>query len=263
MRSSTKIVLAMVGVGMLLAGATLVSLFVWRGVGQDGTEAPAELRTYQVPADYQDDLRDMLRSALGTGDTRLGRVTNGPGGTLLVVAPPRLQRGVQQILDAGFEVPPVASPVTLSYWFLVGRPAESSGATTPFSVIGRRAPPQLEPVLAQIAAAQGPTEFWLLEEVQLTSMPQNRAVTSSRFVQVAQRATRTGEEVVADIEISFGTYHLESRVSLWAGQLLVLGQSGFDGRVNALFGNPVDAFPDTTSEDLLTLYYVMAADLEP
>ena len=62
MRSSTKIVLAMVGVGMLLAGATLVSLFVWRGGGQDGTAEPVELRTYQVPPDYQDDLRGMLDS---------------------------------------------------------------------------------------------------------------------------------------------------------------------------------------------------------
>ena len=119
MRSSTTVVLSIAGVVILVLFAGLG--FLWGPGGQDGTEEPAVLRTYQVPPDYQDDLRDMLQSVLVLGQTRLGRVTNGPGGTLLVVAPPRLQNGVQQILDAGFEAPPVARPVKLTYWLLVGR----------------------------------------------------------------------------------------------------------------------------------------------
>jgi len=257
MRSSTKIVLAMVGVGMLLAGATLVSLFVWRGVGQDGTAEPAELRTYQVPPDYQDDLRGMLDSVLRVGDTRLGRVTKGPGGTLLVVAPSRLQDGIRDILDTGFEVSPLG-PVKLTYWLVVGRPVDGVPAGEPFSVRGRRGVPQLEPVFRQIATVQGATEFALLEEIQITSMSQDQGRAFGKFARVEQTATRTGDAVVAFVSINLVVTGnmFASQVVLEPGQFLVVGQAGFGG-------NPQDVFPDATPEDLLTLYYVMAADLEP
>ena len=261
MSNSTKIVFAIVGSVMLLVGGMLTAVLLWDS-GEEGLAEQAELRTYRVPPDYQDDLRVMLDSAMRVGDTRLGRVTSGPGGTLLVVAPPRLQAGVRQILDVGFEAPPVASPVTLSYWFLVGRPTESSGPE-PFSMVGRGAPPQLESVLTQIASAQGPTEFSLLEDIQLTSMLQDSAEATGRFTRLAQRVTRTAEQVVVDVEISFGSNSLESRVSLEAGQFLVLGRSGIGGWVRTVVGELVDVFPESTSEDLSTLYYVMAADLEP
>jgi len=222
---------------------------------EDLVELP-ELRTYQVPQEYQQDLRDMLQSALlGTGDARIGRVTNGPGGTLLVVAPARIQAGIQQILDTGFEAPPASSPIRLTYWFLVGRPVEPAQAE-PFSMAGRSRVPQLEPVLRQIAAAQGPTEFTLLEEIQLTLMSQNRAETRSRVGRVEQYAVRIGEQVVVDVEITYTRNLFLSRVSLKTGQYLVLGQAGFGG-------DAVDAFPDATDEDVLTLYCVMAVDLEP
>ncbi len=161
MRSRGRTVLSMVSVGILVACSMLLGCDL-RGrplpMDEDLVELP-ELRTYQVPQEYQQDLRDMLQSALlGTGDARTGRVTNGPGGTLLVVAPARIQAGIQQILDTGFEAPPASSPIRLTYWFLVGRPVEPAQAE-PFSMAGRSRVPQLEPVLRQIAAAQGPTEF--------------------------------------------------------------------------------------------------------
>ena len=264
MRSSTKTVLLVAGVGILVASAGLLVL-LWAGSGQDGTEEPVVLRTYHVPPDYQDDLRGMLDTALRLGDTRLGRVTHGPGGTLLVVAPPRLQNGVQQILDAGFEVPPVARPVTLTYWLLVGRAVEASQSAEPFSVIGTRRVSELEPVLRQIATAQGPTEFALLEEIQLTSMSQVHAEASGRVVRVEQTVVRTGEQVVTDvyIELQLTGNTFQSRVMLEAGQFLVVGQAGLGRNQRIGGGNRVNPFPDVTSEELLTLYYVMAADLEP
>ena len=257
MSNSTKIVLAIVGSVTLLVGGMLAAVAMWDR-GEEGVAEQAELRTYRVPPDYQDDLRVMLDSAMRVGDTRLGRVTSGPGGTLLVVAPPRLQNGVQQILDAGFEATPVASPVKLTYWFLLGRAVESGLATEPFTVIGPRAVPQLEPVLSQIAASQGPTEFALLEEIQVTSMLHGTGQASGRLGRVHQTVVGTGEQVVADVSIVIGAMGntFESRVMLEAGQLLVAGQAGFGG-------DPTVAFPDATSEDLLTLYYVMSADLEP
>ncbi len=121
-------------------------------------------------------------------------------------------------------------------------------------MVGRRGIPRLEPVLTQIATAQGPTEFFLLEEIQLTSMNLRRAHTNGRVGWVTQRAARSGAQVVADVEIGLAENEFESQVMLEAGQFLVLGHAGYDGN---------SPFPDARPEDLLTLYYVMAADLDP
>ena len=171
MRSKSRTVLSMASVGILVACSMLLGCDLGGRplpMDEDLVE-PAELRIYQVPQEYQQDLRDMLQSALGNGDTRIGRVTNGPGGTLLVVAPAPIQAGIQQILDAGFEAPPASSPVTLTYWLVVGRPVDPSRATQPFTVVGTRGFEQLEPVLTQIATAEGPTEFSVLEQIQCNS----------------------------------------------------------------------------------------------
>ena len=152
--------------------------------------------------------------------------------------------------------------MTLTYWLLVGRPRESPQSSQPFSVVGRSIP-QLEPVLSQIATAEGSTEFSLLEQVQLTSMNQESARTFSRFFAVEQRTARSGEKVVVNVDISgwLGPFpenmaappSFRSRVTLEAGQFLVLGRTG-------LSEAPADAFPDTRDAKDLTLYYVMAAE---
>lgn len=239
--------------GILVACVILSSCGQRGAVAAQESEA-VELQTYTVPPEYKNELHSMLRSALEAEGNRVGRVTKGPGGTLLVVAPPRVQAGVRRILEGGFDVPPVATPTKLTYWFLVGRPADSPGQ--PFSVAGGRALPELERTLFQIATAQGPTEFALLEQIHLTSMNQERAQASGRFARVVQRATRRGQQVVADVEIGLGSNAFSSQVMLEGEQFLVLGQAGFAGR-------PGDAFADAGSGDGLTLYYVMAADLDP
>ena len=45
-----------------------------------------ELQTYTVPGEYQDELHSMLRSALEAEGHRVGRVTKGPGATLMVAS---------------------------------------------------------------------------------------------------------------------------------------------------------------------------------
>lgn len=263
MGSTTKTVLLIATVG-ILAASTLVGCGLWMFrepppmmgmAGAAGTTEPVELRTYEVPSAIRNDLSDMLRSALGSGDSRLGRVTDGPGGTVIVVAPPLIQAGIEQLLNADFEASPVASPIKLTYWLLVGRPAESGA--TPFSVVGRSGLSQLEPVLAEIATAQGPTEFSLLEHIQLTSMSQDLGQASGRVGQVRQTATRAGDQIVADVTISLNNGNMfRSRVMLETGQFLVLGQAGFAG-------DWVEVFPDARGYDELTLYYVMTADPQP
>jgi hypothetical protein len=220
------------------------------------------LRTYKVPPANQDELRGVLETVVATpveGDTRLGRVTDGPGGTLLVVAPPRIQGGIEEIVAAGFDAPIVPNSVRLTYWFLVGRPLALSRGTQPFSIAGGTSLPQLEPVLSQIAAAQGPTEFSLLDTVALTSMAGRPAQVQGRFFQVAQTATTRSGRIIADIHVTpppgRDGNRVSSRVMLEQGQYLVLGQAGFTG-------NPLDAFSDAGREDRTTLYCVITADLD-
>jgi hypothetical protein len=177
---------------------------------------------------------------------------------LLVVAPPRLQAGVEQILDGAFEAPPVTRPVRLTYWLVVGRAVDSAPANEPFSVLGGRRLPQLESVFRQIGTVQGATEFALLEEIQVTSMYQDQGRAFGKFASVEQTATRTGAAVVAFVSINLPVTGnmFASQVMLEPGQFLVMGQAGFGG-------DPTVAFPDAAPEELLTLYYVMSADLKP
>ena len=77
---------------------------------------------------------------------------------------PRLQAGVEQILDGAFEAPPAARLGKLTYWLVMGRAVDSAPASEPFSVRGRRWLQQLAPGFRQIATVQGATEFTLLEK---------------------------------------------------------------------------------------------------
>ncbi len=263
MRDKKLFLHSIAGVGLL----ALCSTFSGCGLlNPDPTDefGGMEVRTYEVPEEYQDDLRVMLQSALepvGDNPNPMGRVINGPGSTLLVTAPARLQAGIEQVLSRDLDARPISRPVTLSYWFLVGRPRDSSQPPQPFSVVGRSIP-QLEPVLTQIANAEGSTEFSLLEMVQLTSMNLASANTSGRFFFVDQQATRSGEQVVVYVDIqgwhgsfpeTFMPPEFETRVTLEAGQFLVLGRTG-------LVNPPADAFPDTRGGNDVTLYYVMTAE---
>ncbi len=85
--------------------------------------------------------------------------------------------------------------------------------------------------MAQLVAAQGPSEFSLLEEIQLNSILQDQAGSSGKEAKVSQTVTLAGEQVVARVNITLPPDHLFRRqVSLLPGQYLVVGQMGFDAR---------------------------------
>ena len=89
----------------------------------------------------------------------------------------------------------------------------------------------------------------------MTSVSQEEAQTGGRNVRVHQRATRTGGKIVADVQIHLNENHFQSKVMLEPKQFLVLGQAGYGDR-------PGNAFPDVANGTELTLYYVMAADID-
>lgn len=253
-KSTVIVVTALLVGGSILAGCDLRP----GGPAAEGDPAArVELRTYEVAPEHQDDLQRVLRQVLGSGETRLGRVTAGPGGTFIVVAPESIQNGIRNMLSNGFTPSPAPTQVKLTYWLLVGRPVDSGTEPATYSVSGPRRLAHLEPVMTQLVAAQGSTEFTLLEEVRVLSMVQDQGRASGKLATVEQTVTQAGEQMVAYVAIGMGRHSFESQVSLRTGQYLVVGQAGLDVRG---FGPDSEPFPDSQPGDDLTLYYVMVAE---
>ena len=250
MLEGTRFCRSMAGVGLLM------SLAACGAQSPDAVERLQfrELRSYEVPREYRDDLRTMLAMALFSGaENEQINVTNGPGSTLLVTAPARIHRGVEQVLSADLEMP-VTGSATLTYWFLIGRRLDGVEGSAPYSVAGRQVP-VLEPILEQVANAQGATEFALLEEFQLSSLSRHAEATG-RLGSVSQNATRSGDQVVADVNATLTPHRFQSRVALEDGQFLVLGYVG----LNSEFLQP------RVGQDLAgfsTLYCIITADFVP
>ncbi|MDA1093539.1 MAG: hypothetical protein O3A25_09775 [Acidobacteria bacterium] len=234
------------------------------GVTDSEAAGVVELRSYEVPAESKAELIRMLQAALGSGETRTGRVSEGPGGALVVVAPARIQNGIGEMLERGFTTTQTSpSPVKLTYWLLVARPMETGDQRPSFAVAGPRRLTHLEPVMSELVAGQGSAEFALLEEIQVLSMVQDPGRAAGKMAEVEQTVIQAGDQMVALVSISvLPKYSFASQVSLRAGQYLVVGQVGMDGRLLGP-GLGFDPFPDSNAGDPLTLYYVMMAELVP
>lgn len=236
------------------AGLALAAAVTFTSCGAPAVPPDADpvLRSYDVPTAARDELRDMLVATLERG--QLGHVGNGPGSTLLVVAPPHVQASIEAVLRAEPAAPPEPSQVTLTYRLIVGKPTAAPATGRPFTLVG---PPrrELEPILTEIATADGPTTFALLEEIRLTSVGQGRATAVGRGTLVTQEVISVGDRIVADVSLR-QPGHMESRVALTPDQFLVVGQSGYAGDRESLF-------PDDPGTEQLTLYYVMSATVEP
>jgi hypothetical protein len=160
---------------------------------------------------------------------------------------------------AGMEKPPgPPSPVSMTYSFIAGRPVDRAelASDSPYSIAGERKMGKLEPALAQISAAQGPMEFSLLEQIQLTSIGHDRAENSGTLASAAQRATMvTQDGIVAEVVLRFGDQnHLRSQIMLEPEQLLVIGQTGFTN-------HQLEPFGRGKSSRGAMLYYVVTANL--
>lgn len=235
----------------------VLSVAACGGSGQAGEQAAGvELRSYEVPEGYKEEIRGQLRYVLqGSEESAVGRVAEGVGNSLIVVAPPGIHEGLQALVRDLEGLGPVAPPsqARLTYWLIAGRPAEADATSgRPFVVTGTAGLSAIEPVLAGIAEAQGATSFRLLERIELVSTGHDWARARGRVAGVAQRAAVSGDTVVAEVDISTGRQQLATEVAIGRGQHLVLGQAGASEETLRPFGEAggVD----------VTLYYVVAAD---
>ena len=219
--------------------------------------APVELRTYEVPEGYKSEITGQLRYVLqGSEESAVGRVVEGAGSSLIVVAPPGIHEGLQTLVRDLQDLGPVPAPsqVRLTYWLVVGWPATTSATSDrSFLVTGPAGLGQIEPVLAGIAEAQEPTEFRLLERIEIVSTGHDWARARGRVAEVAQRTAVSGETAVANLNVSLGgRQSLATEVLIQRGQHLVLGQALATDELLRSFGEAWGAN--------VTLYYVVAAD---
>jgi hypothetical protein len=237
--------------GSAIVGITLLAATTGcagRNAAEEKADEPLALRTYKVPGGLENDVRSMLRNVLG-GDAPVGRVTGGPGGTLVVVAPESLHAGIEGLLGEleAVDTPSLRPvPIELTYWILAGTPE-------PDLREGHRAAPgsrldAIAPVLSELVQSQGAMEFRLIERIELASIGEEHGQITGRSATIRQRAWLVGGEVVADVQITTSDLGaVQTRVKLAPEQILVLGQSGYR--------DPQDA-----SEG--TLFYVVSSDVE-
>lgn len=242
-------------IALLAVAGTILSASCRDSAPRDAASAAVEMKVYAVPALRSDEVRSMLQSALG-GDNPVGRVTPGPGDTLVVVAPAQVQEGVRGLISGLDAVEPKAEPLqlTISYWMVVGRPLQKAPPDGPgYVVSGDSKLTAIESALATIVATQGPTEFTLMEKVQITALNSDRGIARGRRASVEQRISEVDGRVTGDVAVHVGGNALDTRIALESGQLLVMGQVGYSGGMG-------DAF-DTEGSDDLTLYYVIMRQL--
>ena len=230
---------------------TVLSASCWDRGAEAAASETLEMRVYTVPKGQSQEVQSMLKSALVWGDNPVGRVSAGPGDTLVVVAPAQIHAGVAGLVSelAKVDSKPELKQVTVEYWMIVGRPIDSPPSEG-YAVSGDSRLTAVEPALEAIVGTQGPMEFSLMERVQITTLNSDHGRANGRNSIIEHRISDVGGRLTGDVQLIVGQNQLQTRVALDPGQLLVMGQVGYRGRVGDVF--------DTDGSADITLYYVMA-----
>jgi hypothetical protein len=240
---------------ILAVAGTALSASCWDRGAEAAAAEVLEMRVYSVPAGQSKEVQSMLKSALVWGDNPVGRVSSGPGDTLVVVAPAKIHAGIAGLVGELGKMgkvgnPPDVKQVTVNYWMIVGRPIEKAPSGKGYVVSGDSRLTSVEPALATIVQTQGPMEFSLMERVQITTLNSGRGRAHGRTSIIEQRISDVGGRLTGDVQLIVGQNQLETRVALDPGQLLVMAQVGYRGKTGEVFDGP--------GSDDITLYYVMA-----
>jgi hypothetical protein len=209
---------------LVLATAGLFAAQRWRG------PETTVLRSYDVRPEIAREVEGALMTALSPGNGfPYGRVNLSPSGQLLVIAPPSIQKGVEQILNEVASRKPAATPsIRFEAWLVTaspGAPADSPGLK------------EIEPALHAVEQSRGPARFELLEK--LSTQTQSGQTSNVRGERASlsvtgslRRDSKDQPVVAASVLLSTNASHGDAAPSIKAqtevrpGELLVLGQSG-------------------------------------
>lgn len=250
-----------------LALATLLALTLGcPDSGGDAVPESVELRTYSVPEGHDaDNIQSYIRRSLQQGDMAYGTVQKYPDGSLVVTAPPSIQRGVEDLLAELAKRVPAPAPDELSasirYWVVLGRPTLAAAGVS-FASDSLRHETGMLPVLEAIAGSQGAQEFALLERLRLSSSANAKpAGIRGARVSIDQRLSQPGPAgSLVDIDIKILArggvipQSLSTRVRLEPDRYVVLGQAAYNAKG--------DLLPEGWDPDETYLYYVISSSIE-
>jgi hypothetical protein len=227
--------------------------------GAGGDVAPAapslELRSYDVPRAYSGEVVNVVNSLLYRGKDveRLGSVALSPGGQMLVAAPASFHAGVDQLVSKLKSAPVAAPPaVEMSYWIVLGRPAEETK-------LPAEATAEVLPALKELIASQGPMELTFFDQLKLRSSSGDRADVESPHVGISQSVTVLDDKVLAEVDLHHirGPSRVRARTQLETDKLLVLAEAGFEAKPGDPFyvrGDDSDARTQN-----ITAFYILRA----
>jgi len=226
-------IVAAFAIGVVLVG---VARLAW--MESRRTEGPI-LRSYDVPQDIAQEVRDALSYALsspGKDSDRIGSAIVAPGGQIIVTATPEVQSGVDKIIkDIKSRKLPPTPTIGYDLWIVTGSPASGPAR-------GGEIPPELGPALDALRKARGELKFGLLEHLSTNSRAgrEKSEVAGANAKITVESKLQDGVDgkprVAAVIDIdgyakfipgqpAVQPFGLKSQVTLVPGELLVIGQS--------------------------------------
>ena len=227
------------------------------------SNAWADLKTYDIDPQYQQEIYTALRRVLDTASSTAGKVELLPSGQLLVNASPETLEQVEKVMQALRSRPaPPAPRVELQYWAVLGTRAGTAnaaaqrGANVNLSAAGSSAagsrspadlpapPSALNDVLAQLKRLHGDLQFRVLGTTSLMTQSGQRGEIGGSPLRVDQTTFVQGDTLNARIEMMLTSTtpdgpapnQVTVGTSLRRGEFVVLGQSelvggGLDGPV--------------------------------
>jgi hypothetical protein len=216
----------------LLAVAVLLPL---------SSNARADLKTYDVAPEYQQEIYTALNSILNSSAPGMvngasyGRVQQLPSGQILVNAEPETLQQVEQVLGAIRTRSAAAAPrATLRYWGVLGVAANATAANT----VGSPPPAVLNDVLGELRRLHGELTFRVIGAAAVVTTSGQYGKLDGATLSVEQTAHVQGDTLNAEISMSlvgsapppiglFNGGDLELRTTLQRGEFVVLGESYF------------------------------------
>jgi len=220
------------------------------------SNAWADLKTYDIDPQYQQEIYTALRRILDSAPPTQGKVELLPSGQLLVNASPETLEQVEKVMQTLRSRPaPPAPRVELQYWAVLGTRAGTANAPAQrgpnVSVVGSRSPADLpappsalNDVLAQLKRLHGDLQFRVLGTTSLMTQSGQRGEIGGSPLRVDQTTFVQGDTLNARIEMMLTSTtpdgptpnQVTVGTSLRRGEFVVLGQSelvggGLDGPV--------------------------------
>jgi len=162
------------------------------------SNASADLRTYDVPPQYQQEVFAALREVLNVPTTEGGRVERLPSGQIVVNAEPEVLDQVEVILKAIREKGVVAAPrVALRYWGVLGAPTQSAAAKN----VGSPPPAALNAVLSELRRVHGEVAFRVIGTAAVTTNSGQYGEVKGTTLDVEQTAYVQGDTLNANISM--------------------------------------------------------------